>query len=48
MMGLILSKFRIELVEPNVKPAHGISVTLPILNGLPVRVHRRQDVAKEE
>ncbi|KAG0041906.1 hypothetical protein BGZ83_001163 [Gryganskiella cystojenkinii] len=43
-MGMILSKYRIELVEPGVEPAYGTSVTFPMLNGLPVRVHRRKDI----
>ena len=44
LMGLILSKYRIELVEPGVVPAYGVNVTMPMLNGLPVKVHRRQDI----
>lgn len=47
MIAMILSKFRIELVEPNKLPAYGVSVTLPMLDGLPIRVHRRSDVKEE-
>ncbi|KAF9380463.1 hypothetical protein CPC16_010309 [Podila verticillata] len=47
MIAMILSKFRIELVEPNKLPAYGVSVTLPMLDGLPIRVHRRNDVKEE-
>jgi len=41
LIGMILSKYTIELVEPDKVPAYGVSVTLPMLNGLPVRIHRR-------
>ncbi|KAF9110211.1 hypothetical protein BGX27_006654, partial [Mortierella sp. AM989] len=41
IMGMILSKLDIELVEPNKVPAYGISLTMPMLNGLPVRIRRR-------
>ncbi|KAF9206027.1 hypothetical protein BGZ49_003135 [Haplosporangium sp. Z 27] len=41
MMSMILSKLDIELVEPDKVPAHAFSVTMPMLNGLPVRLRRR-------
>ncbi|KAG0017538.1 hypothetical protein BGZ82_000722 [Podila clonocystis] len=47
MIAMILSKFSIELVEPNKLPAYGVSVTLPMLDGLPIRVCRRSDVKEE-
>lgn len=47
MIAMILSKFSVELVEPNKLPAYGVSVTLPMLDGLPIRVHRRNAVKEE-
>ncbi|KAF9385396.1 hypothetical protein BGX21_001073 [Mortierella sp. AD011] len=41
MIAMILSKLEIELVEPDKVPAYGVSVTMPMLHGLPVRIHRR-------
>ncbi|KAG0339756.1 hypothetical protein BG000_001432 [Podila horticola] len=41
VIGMILSKFSIELVYPDQEPAYGTSVTMPMADGLPVRIHRR-------
>ncbi|KAF9343628.1 Protein kinase alk2 [Mortierella sp. AD094] len=41
IIGMILSKLEIELVEPSKVPAYGVSITMPMLHGLPVRVRRR-------
>ncbi|KAG0299881.1 Protein kinase alk2, partial [Dissophora globulifera] len=38
IIGMILSKLEITLVEPSKLPPYGISVTMPMLEGLPVRI----------
>ncbi|KAF9112787.1 hypothetical protein BGX27_002788 [Mortierella sp. AM989] len=43
IMGMILSKVEFELVEPTKFPGYGVSVSLPLLHGLPVRVRRRKN-----
>ncbi|KAG0028007.1 hypothetical protein BGZ82_008649 [Podila clonocystis] len=47
MIGMILSKFSIELVYPDREPAYGTSVTMPMADGLPVRIHRRATLLRE-
>ncbi|KAG0025629.1 hypothetical protein BGZ81_007007 [Podila clonocystis] len=46
MIAMILSKFTIELVHPDKLPPYGISFSMPMLEGLPIRVHRRADKAR--
>ncbi|KAF9925811.1 hypothetical protein FBU30_004460 [Linnemannia zychae] len=41
--SMLLQKFDFELVDPDTEPMYGISLTLPMANGLPVRVTRRRD-----
>ncbi|KAF9297957.1 hypothetical protein BGZ74_009592, partial [Mortierella antarctica] len=43
MIAMILSKFTIELVHPDKLPRYGVSFTLSMLEGLPIRVHHRAD-----
>ncbi|KAG0324192.1 hypothetical protein BGZ99_002072 [Dissophora globulifera] len=45
IIGMILSKLEITLVEPSKLPPYGISVTMPMLEGLPVRISRRKDTS---
>ncbi|KAF9324006.1 Protein kinase alk2 [Linnemannia elongata] len=42
--SMLLQKFDFELVNPHNEPAYGTSLTLPMANGLPVRITRRRDV----
>ncbi|KAF9389620.1 hypothetical protein CPB97_011030 [Podila verticillata] len=44
IIGMILSKFSLELVHPGREPAYGSSVTMPMADGLPVRIYRRTNV----
>lgn len=41
--SMLLQKFDFELVNPHNEPAYGTSLTLPMANGLPVRITRRRD-----
>ncbi|KAF9959242.1 hypothetical protein BGZ70_008924 [Mortierella alpina] len=41
VLGMILQSFQLELVDSSTVPAYGVSLTFPMLNGLPIRVHRR-------
>lgn len=41
IMGLILRKFEVALVEPGKLPKYGVGMTLPMVGGLPIRVSRR-------
>jgi cytochrome P450 len=45
VIGMILQKFELTLVDSAKLPPYGVSVTMPMLEGLPMRVTRRQ--AKE-
>lgn len=40
-MSMMVSHFTFELVDPNMKPDYSASLTLPMANGLPVYVKRR-------
>jgi cytochrome P450 len=41
VIGMILQSFEISLVEPSKKAQYGISLTLPMVDGLKIRVKRR-------
>jgi len=41
MLGMILQSFEISLAEPSKEAKYGISVTLPMADGLGMRVKRR-------
>lgn len=41
IMALILKNFEVTLVEPGKLPAYGVGTTLPMAEGLPIRVTRR-------
>ncbi|KAF9131316.1 hypothetical protein BGW39_001991 [Mortierella sp. 14UC] len=41
--SMLLQKFDFELVDPHNEPVYGTSLTLPMANGLPVRISRRRD-----
>ncbi|KAK5797260.1 cytochrome P450 [Linnemannia elongata] len=41
IIGMIFQSFEMELVHPSKTPAYGMSMTLPMANGLAVRIHRR-------
>ncbi|KAG0265249.1 hypothetical protein BGZ95_003379 [Linnemannia exigua] len=41
--SMLLQKFDFELVDPHNEPVYGTSLTLPMANGLPVRITRRRD-----
>ncbi|KAF9901948.1 hypothetical protein EC991_005465 [Linnemannia zychae] len=41
--SMLLQKFDFELVDPHNEPVYGTSLTLPMANGLPVRIRRRRD-----
>ncbi|KAF8944072.1 hypothetical protein BGZ47_004703 [Haplosporangium gracile] len=41
IMALVLKNFEVTLVEPEKLPTYGVGMTLPMLDGLPVRVARR-------
>ncbi|KAF9351087.1 Protein kinase alk2 [Mortierella sp. NVP85] len=43
MIGMILQKFEVSLVEPSKEPQYGVSVTFPMLDGLKIRVKRRSN-----
>ncbi|KAG0309358.1 hypothetical protein BGZ98_003153 [Dissophora globulifera] len=43
IMSMMAQKFTFELVDPSIEPAYAPSLTLPVANGLPVRVKRRVD-----
>lgn len=43
MIAMILSQFTVELVNPDKVPPYGVSVTMPMLEGLPMRIRRRTD-----
>ncbi|KAF9947053.1 hypothetical protein BGZ72_010908 [Mortierella alpina] len=43
IIGMILQSFEIELVHPSETPEYGMSMTLPMVHGLEVRVSRRAD-----
>ncbi|KAF9119890.1 hypothetical protein BGW39_011846 [Mortierella sp. 14UC] len=42
VMGLILQKFELTLVDSAKLPPYGVSVTFPMLEGLPMKVQRRR------
>ncbi|KAG0074607.1 Protein kinase alk2 [Linnemannia elongata] len=42
VIGMILQKFELTLVDSAKVPAYGVSVTMPMLEGLPMKVTRRQ------
>ncbi|KAK3815803.1 MAG: cytochrome P450 [Linnemannia gamsii] len=42
VIGMILQKFELTLVDSAKLPPYGVSVTMPMLEGLPMRVHRRR------
>ncbi|KAF9313349.1 Protein kinase alk2 [Podila horticola] len=44
MIAMILSQYTVELVNPDKVPPYGVSVTMPMLEGLPMRIRRRTDV----
>ncbi|KAG0090073.1 Protein kinase alk2 [Podila epicladia] len=44
MIAMILSEFAVELVNPDKIPPYGVSLTMPMLEGLPMRIRRRTDV----
>ncbi|KAK3824083.1 MAG: cytochrome P450 [Linnemannia gamsii] len=46
IMGLLFQKFELSLVEPGKLPDYGLGMTLPMMDGLPIRVRRtrRDDV----
>ncbi|KAI7819906.1 cytochrome P450 [Gamsiella multidivaricata] len=49
IIAMILSKLDITLVNPSKVPPYGVSLTMPMLEGLPVRIKRRQtSFSKEE
>ncbi|KAK3815797.1 MAG: cytochrome P450 [Linnemannia gamsii] len=41
LVGMILQKFELTLVDSAKTPHYGVSLTFPMLEGLPMRVHRR-------
>ncbi|KAF9085790.1 Protein kinase alk2 [Mortierella sp. AD031] len=41
VIGMVLQKFELTLVNSAKLPPYGVSVTMPMLEGLPMRVHRR-------
>ncbi|KAF9566421.1 hypothetical protein EC968_003765 [Mortierella alpina] len=41
IIGMILQSFEIELIRPSETPEYGMSMTLPMVHGLEVRVSRR-------
>ncbi|KAG0368599.1 hypothetical protein BGX24_002760 [Mortierella sp. AD032] len=41
IMGLLFQKFELSLVEPGKLPDYGLGMTLPMMDGLPIRVARR-------
>ena len=41
VMGMILQKFELTLVDSAKLPPYGVSVTMPMLEGLPMKVTRR-------
>ncbi|KAG0370331.1 Protein kinase alk2 [Mortierella sp. AD032] len=43
LVGMILQKFEMTLVDSAKIPHYGVSLTFPMLEGLPMRVHRRHD-----
>ncbi|KAF9901246.1 hypothetical protein EC991_006374 [Linnemannia zychae] len=43
VIGMILQKFELTLVDSAKLPPYGVSVTMPMLEGLPMRVTRRQE-----
>lgn len=44
MIAMILSEFTVELVNPDKVPPYGVSLTMPMLEGLPMRIRRRDYV----
>ncbi|KAF9280354.1 hypothetical protein BGZ68_007297 [Mortierella alpina] len=41
IIGMIFQSFEMELVHPSETPAYGMSMTLPMVDGLKIRVRRR-------
>jgi cytochrome P450 len=41
IMGLILQKFELTLVDSSKMPKHGVSISFPMEEGLPMRVRHR-------
>jgi len=37
-MSILFKRFEFELVDPDNEPAYGAGLTLPVANGLPIRV----------
>lgn len=46
IIAMMLSKFTIELVNPDKHPQYGVSLSMPMLEGLPIRIHHRADKAR--
>ncbi|KAF9188584.1 hypothetical protein BGZ50_001237 [Haplosporangium sp. Z 11] len=44
IISMLFQKFSFELVEPDIEPAYTPALTLPMMNGLPVRIKRRADL----
>ncbi|KAG0048416.1 hypothetical protein BGZ89_004603 [Linnemannia elongata] len=42
VIGMILQKFELTLVDSAKLPPYGVSVTMPMLEGLPMKVTRRK------
>ncbi|KAF9386863.1 hypothetical protein CPC16_007357, partial [Podila verticillata] len=45
LMGLMFARFDFELVDPDNEPGYGSGLTLPVANGIPVRITRRRQGA---
>lgn len=46
IIAMMLSKFTIELMNPDKHPQYGVSLSMPMLEGLPIRIHHRADKAR--
>ncbi|KAG0078803.1 Protein kinase alk2 [Linnemannia elongata] len=44
VIGMILQKFELTLVDSGKLPPHGVSITMPMMEGLPMKVTRRKAV----
>lgn len=45
MIGMILQSFELRLVEPSKQPPHVVSLTMPMVEGMKVKVIRREKIA---
>ncbi|KAF9963339.1 hypothetical protein BGZ65_004207 [Modicella reniformis] len=45
-MSLVFRRFKFELVDPDNEPGYGAGLTLPVANGLPIHVSRRDQDTK--